>query len=159
MDATSPTLWVRLLVKFVPTLIGWLYSEDRIKGEIDIWTRATGACLTCSYSSQEGTCWLVAANRSPFEIKLQKLRVKFVGDGLNGTIEKFSPEIISSAKNKEICLQGSVPILEQNYKFAQKSISERRYPKIEIKAVIVCGKKEFSWEKTHNDVQNVEILN
>jgi hypothetical protein len=149
---------IRNLGKFVS--MDWLkrfYSEERIKGEIDIRTKATDACMTCSYYSQEAMCWLEVTNRSPFEIKLEKLQVKFLGNGLNIGIEKFSPEIIPPASNMEIFLQGSISILEKNYKLIQESISKNSYPRIQIEAYIICGKKEFLWKKTHNNIRNVEV--
>jgi hypothetical protein len=75
------TVWIGPVSHFIgwigkvaPTVVRWHYTEKKLSSLLllDISSSGEGACY--SFSTQEGRCWILVTNLSPFDFTAKSFR-------------------------------------------------------------------------------------
>lgn len=140
--------------KVAPFTVRFYYTEQKLSSLLllDIPSRGEGACY--SFSTQEGRCWILVTNLSPFDFTVERMRVSVTVDGGSFVCSLVLPKQIKAGSRETVLVKDKCPVPEAAISLMKNSKGAR----IEIEFVAASKIRSISELRHISDMRNLEII-
>jgi hypothetical protein len=149
----SPML--KIISKICPIILRRYYTKDKLDSFLRFDIPSSGDGVTYNFHAQEGSCWMVATNLSPFDFTVDRMDVLVVFEGSSFSCTNIIPHPLKNQSTDRIPAKGKSPILAEAAQFAKKNTKNVR---VEIAAYIVSTIHSFDVKRIISDVKNFQLL-
>lgn len=130
-----------------------MYRPDKLDPMLRLDVSSSGEGVTYNYHSQDGRCWLIAANQSPFDFTIDRVAVSVSAEGGTFRCSRIFPEKIPPMGTSSILTDGKTPMLQDAAKMARSS----KRVNLHVEAFVITKMHTFVVRRYINDVKNFEI--